>query len=47
MPKTVRTIKDLRRTIAAYRKAGETVALVPTMGALHAGHLALVKLALK
>jgi pantoate--beta-alanine ligase len=47
MPKTVRTIKDLRRAISQFRKAGESVALVPTMGALHDGHLALVKLALK
>ncbi|MBK5196659.1 MAG: pantoate--beta-alanine ligase [Methyloceanibacter sp.] len=42
---TVRTVKDLRARLAAWRKAGETVALVPTMGALHAGHLALVTLA--
>jgi pantoate--beta-alanine ligase len=37
-----RRVLDLRRAVAVWRRAGETVALVPTMGALHAGHLALV-----
>lgn len=41
-PIIVRTMKALDRAIGKYRAAGETLALVPTMGALHAGHLALV-----
>jgi pantoate--beta-alanine ligase len=42
---TVRTVRDLRTRVAAWRKAGETVALVPTMGAIHPGHLHLVDIA--
>ena len=41
----VRSLGALRRSIARYRRRSETIALVPTMGALHAGHLALVRLA--
>jgi pantoate--beta-alanine ligase len=37
----VATVAELRRRVASWRGAGDTVALVPTMGALHAGHLAL------
>jgi len=43
--RTLRTVAALREHLAARRTAGRTIALVPTMGAFHAGHEALMRAA--
>ena len=45
LPRVLTTVAEIRSALQPYRRAGKRIGLVPTMGALHAGHLSLVRAA--
>ncbi len=46
-PLRIRTLAELRKVLDGHRRAGQSIGFVPTMGALHEGHLSLIRQARK
>jgi pantoate--beta-alanine ligase len=43
--KTIRTVQELKAELASVKQSGKSISFVPTMGAIHDGHLSLIKIA--
>lgn len=47
MTKIVTTINDMQEIVKSYRSQGETIGFIPTMGALHDGHLKMMRMSVE
>lgn len=47
MTKIVTTIKDMQEIVKSYRSQGKTIGFIPTMGALHDGHLKMMRMSVE